>query len=235
MVKGYTRGSGNSRKFIPTRDIHRGLSKAQISHGVEPPISAGNEMLQRKKIEIDKSKKYDVKELYKVYDREYGNTRDQVCSVCGEKQINFIEDHIREKHPELLKEKRDKQELDNKIIDDIKVAFTKKSLVHSDNGTAQKYNVKVTFNGKSETFEFTDSINAHDNGDKPEPKDVLSSLGMDYFAPDDEDEFYEEFGYDPEMREGSRIFKAVQKEKEKLNKIFDSKDMEKLSEDLQDY
>jgi len=102
MVKGYTRGSGNSRKFIPTRDIHRGLSKAQISHGVEPPISAGNEMLQRKKIEIDKSKKYDVKELYKVYDREYGNTRDQVCSVCGEKQINFIEDHIREKHPELL-------------------------------------------------------------------------------------------------------------------------------------
>ncbi len=52
MVKGFTRGSGNSRKFIPTRDIHRGLSKDQIAHGVEPPISAGNEMLQRKKEEF---------------------------------------------------------------------------------------------------------------------------------------------------------------------------------------
>jgi len=56
MVKGFTRGQGNSRKFIPTRDIHRGLSKEQIKHGVEPPISAGNEMLQRKKQEMENEK-----------------------------------------------------------------------------------------------------------------------------------------------------------------------------------
>ena len=121
------------------------------------------------------------------------------------------------------------------ILNKIKIDFEHVDQEHSEYGTANVYEATVTFNGKSEKFPFTDSINAHNNGDEPKGKDVLYSLLMDITSPDEHEEFCGEMCYDKDSMKGFKIFEAVQKEKKQMNKLFSSSEIDKLQKEFQDY
>ncbi len=128
-----------------------------------------------------------------------------------------------------------KESKTGKIINKIKITFDHVDQKHSEHGTANVYDATVTFNGKTETFPFTDSINAHNQGDEPKGKDVLYSVLMDITSPDDMREFAQEYGYDEDSMIHYKIFEAVQKEKKQMNNLFNHTELQELHEEFQDY
>lgn len=75
--------------------------------------------------------------------------------------------------------------------------------------------------GSSVSFTFGDSISNTEQGNKPDLYSILSSIGVDYFAPDTFDDFVSEFGYDPDSRKVERLFKRVQEQQKKLKRVLD--------------
>jgi hypothetical protein len=63
----------------------------------------------------------------------------------------------------------------------------------------------------------------------PDLEDILGTLLMDatYYDYSFED-FAREMGYDPDSRKAEKIYKKIQKQTEKLNKIFTEEEQEEL-------
>jgi hypothetical protein len=130
------------------------------------------------------------------------------------------------------------------IINNISVRFEEKKVVplfrDEDTktgyiGDRMVYDGIVTYKGKTKHFEYTDSVVHYNEGVEPNPKDLLYSLIMDYYSPDDEQDFYDEYGYDPDSKRAEKIYKAVVDEKRKIDDLFDREDLEILQMGFHDY
>ena len=65
---------------------------------------------------------------------------------------------------------------------------------------------------------------------------VINSLLLDYISDNTTfTDFCDEFGYDNDSIKDSKIYKACQKNTEKMNKLFQSDEIEALRKQLQDY
>ena len=88
-------------------------------------------------------------------------------------------------------------------------------------GYANKYKCKISYKGRSGVFEFTDSVVNTTEGREPEIKDVLYCLVMDYTSASETfQDFCDELGYDNDSIKSLNIFKACQKNSEKMKRIF---------------
>ena len=65
---------------------------------------------------------------------------------------------------------------------------------------------------------------------------VINSLLLDYISDNTTfTDFCDEYGYDGDSIKDSKIYKACQKNTEKMNKLFQSDEIEALRKQLQDY
>jgi len=88
-------------------------------------------------------------------------------------------------------------------------------------GYANKYKVKISYQKRSGVFEYTDSVVNTNEGKEPKKKDVLYCLVMDYTsASENFEDFCSEFGYNTDSIKDQNIFKAVQKNSEKMKRIY---------------
>ena len=102
------------------------------------------------------------------------------------------------------------------LIDQIEVRHEDRLI-----GYANKYKVKISYQGRSGVFEYTDSVANTNEGKEPEIKDVLYCLVMDYTSASETfEDFCDEFGYDNDSIKSLNIFKACQKNSEKMKRIF---------------
>jgi hypothetical protein len=123
-----------------------------------------------------------------------------------------------------------------KISTHVKVDWDEKDVVSSEHGNATKYDATLNYNGKKETFEFTDSINAYNNGDEPKDKDLLYAILMDYSASQESrEDFLIDFGYDRDSVKAHKIYDAVVGNGKKLERLFSADEIDKLQKEFQDY
>ena len=88
-------------------------------------------------------------------------------------------------------------------------------------GYANKYKVRISYQKRSGVFEYTDSVANTNEGKEPEIKDVLYCLVMDYTSASETfQDFCDEFGYDNDSIKSLNVFKACQKNSEKMKRIF---------------
>jgi hypothetical protein len=80
------------------------------------------------------------------------------------------------------------------------------------------YRVRIDRNGKSFSFNFTDSANNYNKGIRPTVYDVLACL-QKYEVGTFED-FCSEFGYDMWKKESHKIYKAVKREYDSVERLF---------------
>ena len=116
------------------------------------------------------------------------------------------------------------------LIDEIVIKHEDRFIGH-----ANKYKCTIKYEGKTGSFDFTDSVNNTNLGKEPLLKDVLSCLVSDYSFKDDcFDEFCLNLGYNNDSIKDKDIFKAVLKNAEKMNYIFRNS-IEDLSKEFEDY
>lgn len=129
------------------------------------------------------------------------------------------------------------------LLKNIKVSFKKVDELprYSDEnnksgliGYYNQYKVKVTFEGRSATFDYGSSVHNYNEGIEPKKEDLLYCLVSDYNSPNNFENFCDEFGYDQDSRKAEKIFKAIQKEATKLDKIFPNREIEDLDLELRE-
>ena len=94
------------------------------------------------------------------------------------------------------------------------------------------YRVYVTYNEKTISFKFGDSIHNTNMGIELDDEAVLNTICSDYYCVDDFSEFCSEYGYDQDSRKAEKIFKNCQIQSAKLHKLFEDADIEKLNEEV---
>ena len=88
------------------------------------------------------------------------------------------------------------------------------------------YRVTITRGGRKISFNFGDSIRNTQQGKKPRLYDILTTVGLEYFSPDNFEDFCSEFGYkqyDDHGRENKKswsIFNRSNKMTQKLRRIL---------------
>jgi hypothetical protein len=124
-----------------------------------------------------------------------------------------------------------KEELKMKLIDNIKLSLTRADHTAEDykdewKKTANKYKVRISYNKKSMTLTFYTG-----RGWKRDLnlEDILGIILLEasYYGYSFED-FAREIGYDPDSRKAEKIYKKIQKQTEKLNRIFTEEELEEL-------
>lgn len=134
--------------------------------------------------------------------------------------------------------------MNQKLYDQIKVNFTfleEKPRWSNDEtetgyiGVYGQYRAKVTYQGRSASFPYGNSVNDYENGIEPKKQDLLDCLVSDYFSQTNSfEDFANEYGYDTDSRKTEKIFKQVKKEQEKLEKIFPNRELEDLEMELRE-
>lgn len=118
-----------------------------------------------------------------------------------------------------------------KLIDNIKLSLTRADYTEEDykdewKKTANKYKAKIIYNKKSMT-----TVYYTGSGWKKDPvlEDILGSILQDttYLDYGFED-FANEMGYDPDSRKAEKIYKEIQKQAKKINRIFSKEEQEEL-------
>ena len=118
-----------------------------------------------------------------------------------------------------------------KLIDNIKLSLTRTDYTEADYAdewkkTSNKYKARITYNKKSMTISFYTG-----SGWKKDPvlEDILGSILQDttYLDYGFED-FANEMGYDPDSRKAEKIYKEIQKQAKKINRIFSKEEQEEL-------
>ena len=107
----------------------------------------------------------------------------------------------------------------------------------------QVYKVYVSFNGKKTMFTYGDSIANWIHGKNPDnnleqykeyKNDILDCITSDYYSEcENFDDFCSEFGYDSDSRKAYKTYKAVQRQSEKLHKVFSDADIDQLRSELE--
>lgn len=90
------------------------------------------------------------------------------------------------------------------------------------------YNITIKKNGKSISFEFGNSI--YDEGKKPSDYNILSCIKMEYFCPDNFNDFCEEYGYNNDSINALKIFYKSTVLSNKLKTIFTEDEINKLED-----
>ena len=107
--------------------------------------------------------------------------------------------------------------MESDLIDQVEVKSGDDRLI----GYANKYKCKISYQKRSGVFEYTDSVVNTTEGREPEIKDVLYCLVMEYTSGSETfQDFCDEFGYDNDSIKSLNIFKACQKNSEKMKRIF---------------
>ena len=118
-----------------------------------------------------------------------------------------------------------------KLINNIKLSLARADYTEDDykdewKKTANKYKARITYNKKSMTI-----IYYTGSGWKKDPvlEDILGSILQDttYLDYGFED-FANAMGYDPDSRKAEKIYKEVQKQAKKINRIFSKEEQEEL-------
>lgn len=93
------------------------------------------------------------------------------------------------------------------------------------------YRFRITKDGKVYSGTFGQSIAGSQEGEVPSAYSVLSSLsGSAYDSDDSFEGFCSEYGYDTDSMKAFKIYKAVQKERAGLRKLYSQEELNKLSE-----
>lgn len=118
-----------------------------------------------------------------------------------------------------------------KLINNIKLSLTRADYTGEDykdewKKTANKYKARITYNKKSITISFYTG-----NGWKKDPvlEDILGSILLDttYLDYGFED-FANAMGYNSDSRKAEKIYKEIQKQAKKINRIFTKEEQEEL-------
>lgn len=100
------------------------------------------------------------------------------------------------------------------------------------------YKVKITYNGKTITLPFGDSIHNTENGTKTSDESYLENLCMDAsytkenyptFA-----DFANEFGYDEDSMKAFKIYNNALKFGAKIGTVFTDEEIQQLQEELEE-
>lgn len=118
-----------------------------------------------------------------------------------------------------------------KLIDNIKLSLIRTDYTEEDykdewKKTSNKYKARITYNKKSMTIiYYTGSGWKKD----PELEDILGSILQDttYLDYGFED-FANAMGYDSDSRTAEKIYKDIQKQAKKINRIFSKEEQEEL-------
>ncbi|HSA77207.1 MAG TPA: hypothetical protein VLE02_06665 [Nitrosarchaeum sp.] len=122
-----------------------------------------------------------------------------------------------------------------KIKDSIKIrSVLKKQDKYFDDDTESRniYHVYVTYNKKTISFKFGDSIHNTQMGIELDNESVLSTIVSDYYCPDNFSEFCSEYGYDEDSRKAEKTFRLCKLQSSKLHELFEDADIEKLNEEV---
>ena len=118
-----------------------------------------------------------------------------------------------------------------KLINNIKLSLARADYTEEDykdewKKTANKYKARITYNKKSMTTSFYTGSGWEKD---PELEDILGSILLDatYLDYSFED-FANEMGYDPDSRTAEKIYKDIQKQAKKINRIFSKEEQEEL-------
>ena len=118
-----------------------------------------------------------------------------------------------------------------KLIDNIKLSLIRTDYTEEDykdewKKTSNKYKARITYNKKSMTIiYYTGSGWKKD----PELEDILGSILQDITYLDyGFENFASEWGYDPDSRTAEKIYKDIQKQAKKINRIFNKEEQEEL-------
>ena len=118
-----------------------------------------------------------------------------------------------------------------KLIDNIKLSLIRTDYTEEDykdewKKTSNKYKARIKYNKKSMTI-----IYYTGSGWKKDPvlEDILGSILQDatYLDYGFED-FASAMGYDPDSRKAEKIYKEIQKQAKKINRIFSKEEQEEL-------
>ena len=101
----------------------------------------------------------------------------------------------------------------------------------------KRYEVELSYKGKSYTTHFTDSVMAYRNGEELDFKDVMYCLLSDmssYDTCEDIDDFQANFGYE-KASELLKAYNGCKETSEELKRIFSQEELDQLQEEFQDY
>jgi len=98
----------------------------------------------------------------------------------------------------------------------------------SDTEKRNIYSITLRNSNHSYTFKFGQSINNTRTNTSPTEYDVLACLTK--YNPDAYEDFCNDYGYDIDEKSSKRIYKAVCNEYENISKLWDSEQIELLSE-----
>ncbi len=118
-----------------------------------------------------------------------------------------------------------------KLINNIKLSLTRADYTEEDykdewKRTANKYKARITYNKKSMTTKFYTGRGWERN---PELEDILGSILQDTIYLDyGFDDFANEMGYDTDSRKAKKIYKEIQEQSKKINRIFSKEEQEEL-------
>ena len=119
-----------------------------------------------------------------------------------------------------------------KLINNIKLSLTRTDYTEEDykdewKKTANKYKARIIYNNKKSMT----IIYYTGNGWKKDPvlEDILGSILLDVTYLDyGFEDFASELGYDPDSRTAEKIYKDIQKQAKKINRIFSKEEQEEL-------
>lgn len=118
-----------------------------------------------------------------------------------------------------------------KLINNIKLSLTRADYTGEDykdewKKTANKYKARITYNKKSITISFYTG-----SGWKKDPvlEDILGSILLDTTYLDyGFENFANAMGYNSDSRKAEKIYKEIQKQAKKINRIFTKEEQEEL-------
>jgi|WetSurMetagenome_2_1015567.scaffolds.fasta_scaffold25323_3 hypothetical protein len=121
----------------------------------------------------------------------------------------------------------------NKFLKDTNTKFSIKYIKHDkyfpdDKEARDIYRFKFVKDGKVYSGTFGQSINGSFKKEIPSAYDVLSSMTKsDVYS---FEEFTSEYGYNSEEKSSKKIYKAVQKERENLKRLYSEEELNQLAD-----
>ena len=97
-----------------------------------------------------------------------------------------------------------------------------------------KYDVRVSYNGKQFSFLWHSSIHMSNMGIEPTKIQLLESMDLDSNIPEDFTEFCEELGYDEDSSRAEKTHKLCLIMAKKINRVFNKDELEQIAEEIHD-
>lgn len=115
-----------------------------------------------------------------------------------------------------------------------KINYKKTFICKSNLTSGNKYRITLKYNNKKVWFYFNDNYY-----NKSTLKDFIYCLLLDancyYYNENDFESFCLELGYDAFKPESKKIYKACQKQFERLNKLFNKDEVAQLEKEFENY